>query len=66
MLPLTDEVVVRAADLYADLRARGQLISDADLLIAGTALTHDLVLVTNNLDHFNRIPDLELDTWTRS
>ncbi len=33
---------------------------DADLLIAATALEHDLTLMTQNLRHFNRIPDLKL------
>ena len=65
VLPLTDEVVVRAADLYADLRARGQLISDADLLIAATALVQDLVLITNNTQHFSHIPALDLDSWAK-
>ena len=32
----------------------------ADLQIAGTALYHDLELVTGNLCHFVRIPDLRL------
>ena len=66
VLPLTDAVVVRAADLYAYLRTRGQLISDADLLVAATALIHNLVLVTNNIDHFGRVPGLQLDRWTES
>lgn len=63
VLPLSDAIVVRAADIYADLYAHGQLISDADMLIAATALEHNLVLVTNNLDHFNRIPGLRINNW---
>jgi tRNA(fMet)-specific endonuclease VapC len=63
VLPLTDAIVVRAADIYADLYAHGQLISDADILIAATALEHNLVLVTNNIDHFNRIPGLRINNW---
>lgn len=63
IIPITDEVIVRAADLYADLHRRGQLIGDADLLIAATALVHSRVLVTNNTAHFSRIPGLILDCW---
>src|SRR5207253_1713425 len=62
--PITDEIIVRAADLYADLKRRGQLISDADLIIAATALVHGLVLVTTNTAHYSRIPGLTLDCWT--
>lgn len=63
VLPLTDPIVVRAAEIYADLKRQGQLISDADILIAATALTHGLVLVTNNVAHFQRIADLKTLSW---
>ncbi len=53
----------RAAELYADLRTRGQLIEDADLLSAAIALVHDMVLVTNNTAHFNRIEGLQIEDW---
>lgn len=63
VVPITDEIVVRAAGLYARLRAKGATISDADLLIAATAQEHDLVLVTNNVDHFRRIEHLVIESW---
>jgi tRNA(fMet)-specific endonuclease VapC len=50
-------------DVKADLRARGLLLEDADLLIAATALTYQLTLVTNNTQHFSRIPGLRLENW---
>lgn len=65
ILPVTDSVVKRAAMLYADLYRRGALISDADLLIAATALEGGLAVVTNNTGHFERIPDLRLENWLR-
>lgn len=37
-----------------------QIIGDPDILIAATALYHDLTLVTRNQAHFQRIPDLKL------
>lgn len=43
VLPLTDAIVVRAASIYGDLRRRGQVIGDADILIAVTAIEHGLV-----------------------
>lgn len=63
VLPLTDEIVVEAADIYAGLRSRGALIGDADTLIAATALVHGLVIVTNNESHFNRVPGLKIENW---
>lgn len=63
ILPLTDSIIVRAADIYADLYQRGALIGDADILIAATALEHGLALITNNTNHFSRIPGLTLQNW---
>ncbi len=74
ILPLTDEVVVKAADIYADLRGRGELIGDADILIAASALVRGLGVVTNNEAHFQRIRDrvaghgsvhLQVDNWLK-
>jgi tRNA(fMet)-specific endonuclease VapC len=61
--PLTDDIIVRAADVYAMLYQGGQLISDADILIAATALLHHLVLVTENVNYFRRIPSLSIESW---
>ncbi len=63
VLPITDEIIVRAADIYADLHSRGQLIPDADILIAATAIENGLVLATNNLRDFGRIASLRIDNW---
>jgi predicted nucleic acid-binding protein len=37
-----------------------QQIGDMDLLIAATALEHDLTLLTRNIRDFSQIPDLRL------
>lgn len=56
-------VLDRAAKIYADLRTVGQLIEDADLLMAAIALVNDLTLVTHNTSHFSRVADLQLEDW---
>jgi len=61
--PLTDDIIVQASDTYAYLHQQGLLISDADILIAATALVHDFVLITGNAEHFNRIPNLISKSW---
>jgi tRNA(fMet)-specific endonuclease VapC len=62
-LPFDD----RAADAYgsvrADLERVGRPIGPNDLLIAATALAHDLILVTHNLSEFGRVPGLHVDDW---
>ena len=65
VLPLTDVVVRRAAAIYGELHQRGQLIGDADILIAATAMESGLILVTNNDKHFGRISPLPRDNWLK-
>jgi tRNA(fMet)-specific endonuclease VapC len=66
VLPLTDEVVVQAAEIYGHLYRKGQLITDADILIAATALVYNLVLMTENEAHFQHIPGLRTESWRTS
>jgi tRNA(fMet)-specific endonuclease VapC len=63
VLAITDDAIVKAADIYASLKEKGALISDADILVASIALTNNLVLVTNNTSHFSKIEGLELKNW---
>lgn len=63
VLPITDDVIIKAADIYASLKQNGSIISDADILVAAIAIVNDLVLVTNNTNHFSRIKGLKLDNW---
>ncbi|CAN5168646.1 type II toxin-antitoxin system VapC family toxin [soil metagenome] len=60
VLPLGRDVARIFARVRGGLRRSGQLISDTDLFIAATALQYDLTLVTRNVRHFERIPDLKL------
>lgn len=65
VLPLTEHAAATAAELYAALRKKGQPIDDIDLLIAGIALSNDLILATNNERHFERIEALEVVNWSK-
>lgn len=53
-----------AARVFGQIRAHleesGRVLPDADLQIAATALRHGLELVTGNLRHFERVPELDL------
>ena len=42
------------------LRKKGQIIGDIDIFIASTCLYYDLVLLTNNVSHFERIVNLNI------
>ncbi len=64
IMPLTVLSAKKSANIYADLRKTGKVISHNDVLIAGIAITNNLVLITNNTNHFKRIKELEIDKWT--
>lgn len=63
---LTRRVMGIAADLYVELRRRGEPLEDADILIAATALAHNLMLITDNEKHFHRVSNLEVENWLRT
>lgn len=54
-----------AAVIRVQLEKKGTPIGPYDLLIAGTAIAHASVLVTNNEKEFSRIPNLETINWYR-
>lgn len=49
--------------IRADLEAAGQRMADPDLRIAAIVLAHRATLVTGNLTHFSRVPDLLAEDW---
>ena len=59
VLPLTRAGAHRFAEIRGDLRRKGKLIGDLDLLIAATAISYRLRLVSRDL-HFRRVPGLDL------
>jgi tRNA(fMet)-specific endonuclease VapC len=63
IIPINDSI-----DLFAKEKARlqklGTTINDFDLLIAVTAVTHNLIMVTNNTKHFKNVQHIKLEDWT--
>jgi len=62
ILPLSIAVAQRCAQLRHDLSFQGRRVRSRalDLIIASTALEHDLNLVTRNRSDYQDIPDLRL------
>ena len=52
-----------ASQIYINLKHRGQLIGDADILIAAYCMVNDCTLVTRNERDFKRLSDLQLVNW---
>jgi tRNA(fMet)-specific endonuclease VapC len=64
--PVNQEQVEVFGLLKAKLEAEGTPLDDFDLILAATALSHNLILVTNNERHFKRIDGLRIENWTRA
>lgn len=60
ILSLDESVMEHFARNRAHLRRQGLLIADMDLLIAATAIRFDLTLLTRNIRHFTRLPELRI------
>lgn len=58
-------VVIKAADIYVNLKREGKLVEDADIFIAATALNKGLAVVTDNEKHFKRIKGLDVENWLK-
>lgn len=58
-----------AADQYGILKALlkqlGKPIGEMDTQIAAHALAEQLILVSHNTRHFDKLPDLQLENWMK-
>jgi tRNA(fMet)-specific endonuclease VapC len=56
-------------ETFSELKSHGQkigsIVDDMDLLIASTALTLNLTLVTNNAKHYHKINGLKIENWSK-
>ena len=62
IVPFSDAVHLYAEERYR-LRMLGQSIEDFDLLIGCTAVSDNLIMVTNNAKHYSRIKDIRIENW---
>jgi tRNA(fMet)-specific endonuclease VapC len=65
IIDVTSAIMETFAELKAILLERGRPLDDMDLIIAATALGNNLTLVTNNGQHFSRVPGLKIANWAR-
>ena len=63
ILPYTAKASMHYGDILAGLEKLGQTIGVNDLHIAAHARSEGLVLVTNNMSEFARVPGLLLENW---
>src|SRR3569833_2175545 len=63
VLDWTQGIVADYARIRTALERAGKPIGNMDLLIAAHAVSEDSTLVTNNLRHFEHVPELKFEVW---
>lgn len=65
IIHLSEESTRISSDVYADLRQRGITTGTSDILIAGIAMENGLMLITNNVKHYEPIRGLNIGNWKK-
>lgn len=63
VIPIYDSLDIYAKE-KAKLKRTGLSIDDFDILIGSTAINHKMVMVTNNVEHLNRLENIIIEDWT--
>ena len=63
ILNFDDTDAIDYGRLKTDLRKQGRIIGPIDMLLAAQALNKELILVTNNVKEFERVPGLQVENW---
>ena len=63
ILPFDDLAAAEYGNICAYLQKQGTPIGTMDMLIAGQARAENLILVTNNVREFKRVPNLCIENW---
>ena len=66
ILPFDDRAAAEYGNICAYLQKQGIPIGTMDMLIAGHARSERLILVTNNVREFKRVPNLEIENWAKN
>jgi tRNA(fMet)-specific endonuclease VapC len=65
VLAFDQEDARAAGKTRTELEAIGRPIGEHDLLIAGQALRHEMILVTANVREFGRVKSLSWEDWSK-
>lgn len=63
VLPFGAAAASEYGAIRTHLQSKGTPIGPLDMLIAAHARAEDMVLVTNNVREFERVPKLEVENW---
>ena len=61
--PTTPAIVRRAGKLEGELQGSDEGVGAVDAIVAATALEYEEPVVTADVDHFERIPDVDVESY---
>lgn len=63
VLPFDFPAGKKYGEIRSLLEKQGTPLEHADLQIASIALSRNMTLITGNIRHFKRVPDLKVENW---
>jgi tRNA(fMet)-specific endonuclease VapC len=66
LLGLDGRTMRTAGRVWGQLRVSGDEIGALDTMIGASGLVHDESVLTGNVEHFERIPDLSIETYEKN
>ncbi|MCC6347079.1 MAG: type II toxin-antitoxin system VapC family toxin [Nitrospirales bacterium] len=65
ILPFDESVARIYGRLRAEMERKGTPLAEPDLRIISIALYHGLTVITGNMRHFSKVPELAVENWMR-
>jgi len=65
IIPLDNKVIEKASILWRELKSKGEVMDERDLLIGATSISRMLPLWTRNERHFSKLKERGLILWAR-
>ena len=64
-IPITESIRTYAEEKVRLKRAGKPIDDEFDLLIGATAITNNMILVTDNEKHLNRLSNIKIENWIK-
>jgi len=66
ILPFGDREAEQFGQVKAELEIKGKPIGSYDMMIAGHARSHGLIVITNNVREFKRVDGIRVENWIKN
>ena len=63
IIPFSYKEALKAAEILHELYSVGRPIGIEDIMIASIALSNRLIVISGNIKHFSRVPNLPVENW---